>query len=176
MKNIFLKAVGSMALAILMLAVFGQVSLRAQEKTDGEDSARPQNGSSGVARELVGVWDIVVTRRNCQTGAAIGTFTAMHTYARGGTLLDWGTNNPPSLRGPGHGVWNFEYERRFSTAFQFFRYNADGTLAGKQTSRATLELGYDGNTYTTSGMGQVLDLNGNVIQVNCNTATATRFR
>ena len=55
-------------------------------------------------------------------------------------------------------------------------YNADGTLAGKQTSRATLELGYDGNTYTTSGMGQVLDLNGNVIQVNCNTATATRFR
>jgi chromosome condensin MukBEF MukE localization factor len=74
------------------------------------------------------------------------------------------------------GIWNYESGRRYVTAFQFFRYNADGTLAGKQISRAQLQLSRDGNSYTTTVSAQVFDVNGNVIQNNCSTASATRFQ
>ena len=180
MKNMFLKTIGGAALAILMLAVFAQVQVSAQdnnteEKTDEqtqEDSATRRSNT----RALEGVWDIQVTRRNCTTGAVISTFAAMHTFMRGGTMIDWGTGSLPSLRSPGQGIWYYESRRQYSSAFQFFRYNADGTLAGKQIGRGQIELSHDGNSYSTTGMGQVLDINGNVIATNCNTSTATRFQ
>ena len=180
MKNTFLKTFGSTALAILMMTAFAQISVSGQDKGNLEESmAQDRGGLPGPdqpSRALVGVWDIQVTGRNCQTGAVIRTFSAMHTYMRGGTMSDWGTGTLPSLRSPGMGVWSYESGRRYVTAFQFFRFNADGTPAGKQISRAQLELGYDGNSNTTTSTAQVLDLNGNVIQTNCSTATATRFQ
>ena len=73
------------------------------------------------------------------------------------------------------GIWSYQSRERYTTAFQFFRYNADGTLAGKQISRAQLQLSQDGNSYTSVSTSQVLDAGGNVIQNNCSTAAATRF-
>jgi len=179
MKNIVLKTIGGAALAVMMLAIFAQVQVSAQDTIDQEkgdeqnqkDSATRRNRS----RALEGVWNITVTGRNCQTGAVIRIFPAMHTYMRGGTMSDWGTGTPPSQRSNGQGVWSYEGHQRYSAAFQFFRFNVDGTYAGKQIGRSAIELSPDGNSFTTTGMGQILDVNGNVIANACNTSTATRF-
>ncbi len=179
MKNTYLKTIGGTMLAILMLATFTQISVSAQdiineeksdELTQEDASARREN-----TRRLEGVWNLTVTIRNCQTGAAIRTFPSMHTYMRGGTMQDFGVGGAPLPRSSGQGVWNYQSVLFYSAAFQFFRFNADGTYAGKQINRVQIELSRSGSEYTSSATAQVLDVNGNVIANNCFTATATRF-
>src|SRR5829696_9986936 len=171
MKNTILKTMGT-TLAILMLAVFTQISVSAQENIISEEKSveRAQENLSlegGNPRGLEGVWNHTNTRRNCTTGDAIQTFAVMHTYMRGGTMSDWGAGNPPSLRSNGQGIWSYESRGIYTTAFQFFRFNADGTFAGKQVVREQIQLSHDGNSYNASATEQVFDVNGNVIANNC---------
>jgi hypothetical protein len=180
MKNTILKVIGGALLTFAIFTIFTQISVKAQVLTKDEmtsddqfredDSTRSEN-----ANRLVGVWNVTVTRRNCLTGVEIGTAQAMLSFAFGGTMSDWGTGNPPSLRSPGHGIWSYESRGSYNSAFQFFRFNADGTLAGRQIVRSEIQLSRDGTSLTNSAMAQILDVNGNVIATNCSTATATRF-
>ncbi|MGH9947165.1 MAG: hypothetical protein ACRD6X_08205, partial [Pyrinomonadaceae bacterium] len=82
---------------------------------------------------------------------------------------------PPSTRSAGYGVWSYSSNGQYSSAFQFFIYNADGTLAGRQINRAQIALSHDGNSLTNSGTAQILDINGNVTMNRCSSATGTRF-
>ena len=182
MKNTILKTIGTAAmLAMLMLAAFAQIPVSAQEadivkeeKIDGQKQeeilARRQN-----TRKLEGSWNHTGTRLNCTTGASMGTFAAMFTFNRGGTFWESGTQISPALRSPSHGVWSYDGGRGYTTSFQFFRFNADGTLAGRQIIRQQLELSQDGNSYTTTATALVLDVNGTVIANNCSSGTGTRF-
>ena len=180
MKNNFLKTIGGTMLAILMLAAGAQISVLAQDMVNEEKSdkqtqeegllARRQNG-----RKLEGSWNLQGTRLNCQTGAETGTFSALFTFARGGTFWESGSQLSPALRSASHGVWRYESNGSYTTAFQFFRFNADGTFAGRQIVRQQLELSDDGNSYTATATAQILDVNGNVIANNCSAGTATRF-
>jgi len=180
MKNTFLKTIGTMALAILMLAMFTQISVSAQdiineEKSDEQTQVEDLAARSRNARALVGVWNLQVTGRNCQTGEVIRTFPSMFTIHRGGTMNEWGSGNAPSTRGLGQGTWSYESRRQYTSAFQFFRFNADGTLAGRQIIRQQIQLSLSGNSFTSAATAQVLDVNGNVIAINCTTGIATRF-
>jgi len=179
MRNTILKTISTM-LAILMLALFTQTSVSAQENVRSEEKGveRSQEDLSlqrGNPQALEGVWNHINTRRNCVTGEAIQTFAAMHTFMSGGTMSDWGAGTPPSLRSNGQGIWSYQSLGIFSTAFQFFRFNPDGTYAGKQVVREQIELSPDGNSYESTATAQVIDTIGNVIANNCATGTATRF-
>src|SRR5215218_3426618 len=154
MKNTILKNIVTTS-AIALLAAFAAISVSAQD-----DNSRN-------AQRLEGVWNLQVTRVNCQTGAVIANFPAMHMYMRGGTMEDFGSQNSPTLRGPGYGTWSLESAGRYSLSFQFFRFNVDGTLAGRNVARQINELGDDGNTLTQTSVAQALDTNGNVIGTNC---------
>lgn len=180
MKNTILKTFGSLTLAILIITAFAQISVSAQEdiiteeKSDEqtqEDSATQRNNT----RALEGVWNHTNTRRNCATGEAIQTFAVMHTYMRGGTMLDYGVGGAPLPRNTGQGIWSYQSGRRYTTAFQFFRFNFDGTYAGKQVVREQIQLSQNGNSYTATATAQVFDAGGNVLANNCSTGTATRF-
>jgi hypothetical protein len=179
MKNTFLKTVGGTILAFLMMAVFTQISVFAQgdanEVNSDEQKQEDSLSRRENARKLEGSWNNQGTRLNCQTGAVIGTFQAMLTFARGNTMWDAGTQISPALRSPSNGVWYYEGGRNYESAFQFFRFNADGTLAGRQIVRQKIELSRDGNSYTATATAQILDVNGNVIQNNCSSGIGTRF-
>jgi hypothetical protein len=179
MKNNFLKTIGTAMSALLMLAAFAQISASAQDFVNEEKGAK-QTQEDLLARrqntrKLEGSWNHTGTRLNCQTGAALGTFSAMFTYNRGGTFWESGTQISPALRSPSHGIWSYDSNGSYTTAFQFFRFNADGTLAGRQIIRQRLELSADGNSYTTTATAQVLDTGGNVIANNCSSGAGTRF-
>jgi hypothetical protein len=162
-----------------MFAMFAQVPASAQDKGHEEQSAEQKQGSEskrrGDARKLEGSWNHQGMRLNCKTGAILGTFPAMFTFTRGGTFWESGTQISPALRSPSHGVWSYQSNGQYITAFQFFRFNADGTLAGRQIVRQQIEVSDDGNSYTATATAQVLDVNGNVLANNCAAGTGTRF-
>lgn len=178
MKNIFLKTLCGAMLAISMLAVFAQISVSAQDKGNEEEIGVQTDDDlfkQGLGNEtnLEGSWDVQATRINCQTGAALTASPAMFTFMRGGTLQNDSVGIP---RSSGHGVWSHLGGRRFFSSFQFFRFNADGTLAGRQVVRQYIELHILGNDFTATNTGQNLDVNGSVIATSCASLTGTRFR
>ena len=176
MKNTILKTIGTMS-AVLMLALTAQISVFAQDDEIKNDEQVQEDSVTrrGQSRRLEGVWNLTVTRRDCQTGAAIGSGPAILTFARGGTMHDYGSGRPPATRSAGYGVWRHHSNRRYTDAFQFFIYNPDGTLAGKQIVRERISLSLDGNSLTNTATSQILDVNGNVAATRCSTATGTRF-
>jgi hypothetical protein len=183
MNNTFLKTIGTAALAFFLLVTFTQISVSAQEEENiiNEENRGEQtlvedlNARSMNARALVGVWNLQVTGRNCQTGEVIRTFPSMFTIHRGGTMNEWGTSIAPSTRGLGQGVWSYESEGQYTSAFQFFRFNADGILVGKLVTRQQIQLSRSGDSFTSAATSQVLDVNGNVISTGCSTGIAARF-
>lgn len=179
MKNTILKTIGKAMLAVLTLAAFAQISVSAQELSGEENTGAQSQAELATRRQntrkLEGSWNHTGTRLNCTTGAPLGTFSAMFTFARGGTFWESGTQISPALRSPSHGIWGYDSKDTYTTSFQFFRFNADGTLAGRQIVRQLLELSPDGNSYTTTATAQVLDVNGTVIANNCSSGTGARF-
>ncbi len=167
MKNTFLKTIGGAALAILMLAIFAQVRVSAQILVE----IPPQS------EDIKGVFQTTVTQRNCQTGSPTGTFVGLLTFNEGGTLAETSTVLSPALRTPGHGVWSFDpNSQQYSLAFTFYRFNPDGTFAGRTVGRQTLTLAPGGNELTSSGTVQAFNAAG--IQLGtggCATSVATRF-
>src|SRR5215218_2346525 len=106
---------------ILIFVVLGQIAVTGQER----DGANIKNNEQ-YARTIEGSWNHVTSRLNCQTGAVLGTFPAMFTFSSGGTFWEAGTNTAPSMRSASHGVWERDSPGVYTTAFQFFRFNADG--------------------------------------------------
>src|SRR5215204_6033970 len=110
MKNTILKTIGTL-LAVLVLTVFTQISVSAQdeifnEKSDEQTQEEVSNRNANT-RKLEGVWNYINTRRNCVTGEAIQTFAVMHTYMRGGTMIDFGVGGAPLPRNTGQGIWSY---------------------------------------------------------------------
>jgi hypothetical protein len=178
MKNTFLKTIGT-ALAILMLVMFAQTSVSAQDNNNEEivtPTLKDSSTRSENNKKLEGSWNVLVTPRNCLTGVPIAATTpSVLTYNYGGTMMEFGTRNSPTLRSPGQGIWSQESARHYTSAFQFFRFNADGTLAGRQIIRQEIELSESGDEFTGIATGQVLDAAGNVISSGCTIGIATRF-
>ena len=180
MKKTFLKIIGGAALAILMVAMFAQVWVSAQngsnEKQNEEQNEEQTDGEfvPPRMRTLEGSWSVQVTIRNCEMGAAVATFPAMSTFMQGGTMQEFSAGSS-FLRGPGHGVWSHERGRRYSFAFQFFRFNADGTYAGLTRARRQVDLGLSRNSYTATAAIEVFNPAGVLVATACGTETATRF-
>ena len=126
------------------------------------------------ADPVEGVWDAVITARDCSTNAVILTARGQQVFHRGGTLTD--TNAaPPATRGPGFGVWRRDAGGAgYSARFRFLRYNPDGSFAGTMRVTRVLALSADGNTQTSTNTAQVLDVAGVVLQSSCATDVSTR--
>ncbi|MBA2736463.1 MAG: hypothetical protein H0U50_06685 [Pyrinomonadaceae bacterium] len=178
MKNTFLKTIGT-ALAILMLAIFAQVRVSAQDVVNEEKNGEQTEGvlfdSRGEnPRGLEGSWDAQVTFRNCQTGAAVRPpFPSMTTFMQGGTMQEFGVG-AGLFRGPGHGVWSHQGGRNFSNSYQFFRFNPDGTPNGKVIVRKQIEF-RPSNSYVATAATEFYDNNNNLFMRGCATEIGTRF-
>ena len=159
MKNTILKTIGVLALAISVLTMLAPVWV---------------SGQSGGGR-LEGTWDVQVTIRNCQTGAAIRAFPSLTTFMSGGTTLDSTSGVPQALKTPGQGVWSHVNGNTYRFSFKSFSFDAGGNSTG--STKITHEASLDSNAaeYTSAGTAEVYDPNGNLIFTGCSTTTATRF-
>ena len=172
MKNQTLKAIGGTAFAILMLVTFVQMSVSAR---DG-DQETSRNESASNDHKLVGSWNHQVTLRDCQTGTPFVSFPAMVTFNHGGTTQQTAPPEPGGTFLPGHGVWSHRHGRAYSSAFQFFSLNPDGSVARRTIVRGDITLSRDGDSYNSTDTSETFDANGNLLFRACSTTTATRFQ
>lgn len=159
MRNIFLQALGGIALVICLSAIF-----------------TPAWGSGqGGGGRLEGTWDVRVTIRNCQTGAEIRSFDSLTMFMFGGTLIDSTSGMAQALRTPGQGVWSHVSGDTYRFSFKTFSFDAGGNFTGwtKITHEAALDS--NGKEYTSAGISEVYAPNGTLIFTGCSTTTATRF-
>ena len=178
MKNTILKTIGGAALAIFALAMLTQIPMSAQDIITEEKSDRlPEKNSSqmfDISRDLEGSWSSQATFRNCRTGAAVSpSFSAMTTFMQGGTMQEFGVASG-LFRGPGHGVWRYEGGLNYSSSFQFFRFNTDGTYSERVVVRQQIEF-RPGNSYIATSRIEFYDTTGNLLRRGCATGTGTRF-
>ena len=178
MKNIFVKTISRAAFAILMMTMIAQVRVSAQDvetEGQGKDQTQEDLSSRRSNARIVGTWDVQVTIRVCQTGAAIRTFPSIGTFNFGGTTLDSTSGIPQSLKTPGQGVWNYIGGRDYRFKFKSFSFDASGNFTGWTiiNHRATLNRWTD--EYESAGTAEVYSPTGVLLFTGCATTTAVRF-
>lgn len=166
MKNKLMQTVVGTFLGLLMFFAAAQIFVSGQDKDKQK-------------RTIQGVWETMITPRNCQTGAPLASaFPGRMTLDDGGTMAEYGISPglTPALRSPGHGLWQRELGwHSYSLKFTFLRYNASGAYIGSQTIRATAELDETGDHFTTNSALEIYDANGNLVGTGCATGDMTRF-
>ncbi len=159
-------------LALLMLFGITQILVSGQEDIQSdlrEEQTERRNNT------IQGVWQTTTTRLNCQTGASPGSFRGLVTFNEGGTVNETSAVLSPTLRGPGHGVWEQTSRRRYTAFYVFLRFNADGTFGGTQKITQHFELRPSGNAFDATSTSQFFDANDNLVGTACGTLTGTRF-
>jgi hypothetical protein len=95
-------------------------------------------------------------------------------YARGGVVTTITQGAAPSARYPGLGVWRHVAGHVYQSTFKEFRYNPDGTFAGKIVAVVNITHELD-DTLTTRAVGRFYDAAGQVTATVCPTGVGTRF-
>ena len=124
---------------------------------------------------MEGIWEAVVTQRDCATNAVIATFKGAQAMHRGGTLTDT-SGGAPSARSGGIGNWSKNADGSYAVKFRFYRFNSDGSPAGTDVVTSTRTLSADGDSYTGNTRNEVRDLAGTVLATVCVSDAASRFK
>lgn len=140
----------------------------------GSATAQESRSSLGGGR-LEGTWDVRVSIRNCQTGAELAGFDSLTQFMRGGTLIDSTSGIRPSLKTPGHGIWQHLRGNLYRFSFKAFHFDAAGTYNEYRIVTQEAELDPSGDSYTSSGTAQFYTPNGTLMQTGCSSTTAVRF-
>ena len=127
------------------------------------------------ANRIVGVWDVQNTLNNCDTGATITHFRALHKYELGGTAQLVPATNPAMLSA--HvGVWTEQEKNSYQLTFKMFRFDAQGTNIGWFVVRANVVINDDATQYAGSARAQTFDVNGNLTGESCPSFTGVRLQ
>ncbi len=142
----------------------------------GGDAAAGPNGEG----TLQGTWRVQVNPKNCQTGAPLPSFSALVSYARGGTLTEV-VNAAAFLPGqvtPGLGVWGHTQGNAYKAVWEvFILFDSPTTPPGfkRGVQRLMRDIEVDGDQMTFNASSQFFDSNGNPLAVTCASGTGTRF-
>ena len=132
----------------------------------------PAHAQTQTIDPLVGAWNSQVVITDCH-GTTTRQFSSRNLFHDGGTLTDT-DSQPPSSHGPAVGTWQNISAGNYTSVFELYRFNADGTLAGSNQVQRTLTLGADGKSFTTTFTVAVNDATGANLMNACGTETATR--
>jgi hypothetical protein len=148
-RNCSLAMLPALLVALLFQACGGGGSAVAQGLTDADP--------------IEGVWESLVTIRDCASGTTLRSFKGLSVLHRGGTASAT-NNNPPTSNGPAFGTWKATATPSVYTAiFRFYRFNPDGSFAGAQNLVRNMTLAVDHNSMTGTISAQLLDAANNVV-------------
>jgi hypothetical protein len=164
MSKSLLKSVGATTLPAVVAVILAQ-ACTSSTSAQSNDSTDP----------IEGLWNSQVTITDCQTSAVLRQFRAMNMFIHGGTLTDTDVQ-PPTTHGPAFGTWQGSGGSRYTSMFQFFRYNPDGSFAGANKVTRTITLSVDGTGFTSTIAVDVEDPTGTTLSSACGTESATRAR
>lgn len=84
MMSIWTRTMAGLVL-LTAFSIFGAIFTPSAYEAKAQRSEN-QERSESQGKKLEGTWRVLVTARDCQTGAAVRTFPALLTFADGGTL------------------------------------------------------------------------------------------
>jgi hypothetical protein len=129
--RLFTRIPGMTLAGLLMLTGIGVLGFGAAAHADG-------------GGKLEGNWLMETTLVNCATGDPLpipgNPFPALHTYMRGGTVLDSGASPPRApggTRSAAHGIWERTGAQTFRERFHSFSFDAAGVHVS--TAEVTFE-------------------------------------
>lgn len=179
MGNKILKKIGAAALAIMMLAIFAQIQVSAQESLNEEQNElneeQTENELLRRKRSLVGTWNAQVTARNCQTGAEIVSFPATATFNFGGTAIVSEAGIAPAVKTPAQGVWSHLDGNTYRFKTKAFNFNANGSFTGWLIINQEAKLNRRANRYVSTGTAETYNPNGTLLFTGCSTTIGVRF-
>ncbi len=120
---------------------------------------------------LNGLWNVSVTIRNCETGELIRNVRALNLFVHDGSMSETSSN---SRRSNSLGTWGHLRDNIYTSMFEFFRYNPDGTFATTARVIRRIELSADGTQFDTTGTVEDFDAQNVRVSVGCSTETAVR--
>lgn len=136
-------------------------------------AAQSPQGESGTP---VGVWDLVISFRDCATGNVTRTRPGLFSFMTGGVMQEFGTGTAPLDRSDAQGVWRHETGRYFSSVSKAFRFAADGSLAGSVKLYRLIALDKDGSQIDVNVSSEIYDANGILVATGCATESGTRLQ
>lgn len=165
----------SMKITRIVLALFiGMVTFQGAAYAQiGSDP-----GTNARNSRIVGLWNVQVTGHDCDTGAPLNTFSALHKYELGGTGQVVPAGNPGALSAHMM-VWNWLQGNDYQIALKFFRFNiATNTVTGFTVIRGIVSINDEGTEYTGSvrAEGFLLDGTPSGGTPVCPTFAGTRFQ
>jgi hypothetical protein len=167
-----------MTLAVMLTLTVGQV-LGVGPAAYAEDG-----------RGIEGTWLMEATLVDCGTGDPLpipgNPFPALHTYLRGGTMLDTGASPPPPppstavTRCTAHGIWERTGVKTFREHFRIFSFDVDGVYVSRTdvTVARRLRQGEDpaADKLIGKGTARLFDANGVLTREGCNTDRGRRLQ
>ena len=179
-----LKSLRTLAtLTVLSAAITATSSGQANAEDRREQSQ--DYGGSVSNRTLEGTWWVQVTPTDCESRTPFASFSALLTFARGGTMT--GTTSNPSFaigqRSPDHGIWfRARTPHTFhasSVALVLFTTVpkfpvTPGFQAGSQRLDQTIAV-TDPDHFTSDAVTRFFDAAGQEYRQGCATAVGARF-
>ena len=165
MNNLNLKTVCKLSMIMLIVVMLVSNAAFAQESKDNV------NANKGI----IGAWELTIDFRNCDTGEVLRTRPGMISFLSDGVMHEFGTGSAPLDRSEAQGVWRRETRGNFTSTSKFFRFAADGSLAGSAKLYREIQLGEDGNSLEITVRSEIFDTGGTLIARGCATETGTPF-
>ena len=158
--------VGLLLMGALLLSFWGNTA-----------AARSNGGGT-----LHGTWQVQINPIICATGAPLPSFSALASYARGGTLTEV-VNTEAFLPGQvtaGLGAWSRTQGRLYKAVWEvFIVFDTPPTAPGfpfkRGVQRLTRDIQVFGDQMTFDASSELLDTNGNLLAVTCANGTGTRL-
>ena len=131
---------------------------------------QPPAGALGIT----GTWNHVLTVRNCATGAVIAVSNPMSAYLESGAAIEMNPLPGAALRTPSLGTWRYLGNQRYELSIKYFRYNADGSFAGKTIIDSDITH-LPNDTLAQVAVVRIFNAAGIQVASGCATLSSTRF-
>lgn len=131
---------------------------------------QPPAGALGIT----GTWNHVLTVRNCATGAVIAQSNPMSSYLESGVAIEMNPLPGAALRTPSLGIWKYLGNQQYELSIKYFRYNPDGSFAGKTIIDSNITHLPD-DTLAQVAVVRIFNPAGAQVASGCATLTSTRF-
>jgi DNA-binding transcriptional regulator of glucitol operon len=162
----------SLFVSVLAVVLLGVLAVGRAVITTAQDATPPVDGQG-----FVGSWRVMVTLPQGPS------FPSLVTFGTDGTVT---TSNQPVQPSPGapgqvvfasagHGAWEATGPDTMVFTFVVLLADGQGNLVGFSTTRATLTLGANGQTFSGEGVPTIADPAGNVMVTFRATVQATRI-
>ena len=123
----------------------------------------------GEGNGIEGTWRMQVTPYICGTDVTLPAFSALTTYAHGGTLT--GTGNAPHFqpgqRTPEFGVWTHSGSHSYRSVREAFILFPSATVLARGTQRVEENILVRNDTFRSEAYSRLIDHSGNIVMAGC---------